>query len=166
MNAISRTNIPLSIGTILLTVVLAVPAAAQKQVAVTGEVEGQEIDTLQGGPPPTSIRVDGSVRGQATHIGRFTLAYQVTVNLPAGNSAGSATLTAPNGDTIVTRIVGQGIAVPNTATLNTVMEVNAITGGTGRFEGASGYLIVYRLIDLATGLTSGSVIGSLTLPAR
>jgi hypothetical protein len=72
----------------------------------------------------------------------------------------------PNGDTIVTTIVGQGIAVPNTSTLNTVMEVNAITGGTGQFEGVSGYLIVYRLIDLATGLSSGSVIGALTLPAK
>ena len=125
---------------------------------------------MQGGPPPTcppaSICVDGSVLGQATHIGRFTLAYKVTVTLPAGNSAGAATLTAPNGDEIFTTIVGQGIGVPNTATLNTVMEVNAVTGGTGRFEGVSGYLIVYRLIDLATGLTSGSIIGSLTLPAR
>jgi hypothetical protein len=166
MNAISRTNIPLSIATIFLIGVIAVPAAAQKHVSITGELQGQEIDTLQGGPPPTSISVNGSVLGQATHIGRFTLAYQVTVNLPAGNSAGKATLTVPNGDTIFTTIVGQGIAVPNTATLNTVMEVNTITGGTGQFEGVSGYLIVYRLIDLATGLSSGSVTGSLALPAK
>jgi hypothetical protein len=46
------------------------------------------------------------------------------------------------------------------------MEVNAITGGTGKFDGVTGYLIVYRLIDLATGMSSGSIIGALTLPAR
>jgi hypothetical protein len=165
MKTITRTNIPLAIATIFLLGALALPAAAQNQVSVTGELQGQETDTLQGSPP-TMIIVDGSVVGQATHIGRFTLAYQVTVNLPAGNSTGKATLTTSNGDMIFTTIVGQGIAVPNTATLNTVMEVNAITGGTGRFEGVSGYLIVYRLIDLATGLTSGSIVGSLTLPGK
>lgn len=164
MRTIARTKISLSIATIFLTGAFTAPAAEQKQLVVMGELHGQEIDTLQGGPPPTTISVDGSVMGQATQIGRFTLAYQVVVSLPAGNSAGQAILTAPNGDMIFTTIVGQGISVPNTATLNTVMEVNAITRGTGRFEGVAGYLIVYRLIDLATGLTSGSVIGTLTLP--
>jgi len=165
MKTITRTKMPLSIATLFLTGVFALPAAAQQQVTILGELQGQEQDTFQGGPPPT-ISVDGSLVGQATHIGRFTLAYQVIVNLPAGNSAGKATLTMPNGDRIFTTIVGQGIQVPNTATLNTVMEVNAITGGTGRFDGVTGYLIVYRLIDLATGLSSGSIVGSLTLPGR
>jgi len=164
MKTIIRTTIPLSIVAIFLTGAFALPAAAQKQAPVTGEVHGQEMDTFNGGTPPT-ISVNGSLVGQATNIGRFTLAYQVTVNLPAGNSAGKATLTMPNGDMIFTTIVGQGIQVPNTATLNTVMEVNAITGGTGRFDGVTGYLIVYRLIDLATGLSSGFIVGSLTLPA-
>ena len=165
MKTIASTTIHLSIATMFLTGVFALPAAAQKQARITGEVHGQEIDTFNGGPPPT-ISVDGSLVGQASNMGRFTLAYQVTVNLPAGDSTGKATLTVPNGDMIFTTIVGQGIQVPNTATLNSVMEVSAITGGTGHFDGVTGYLIVYRLIDLATGVTSGSIVGCLTLPAR
>ena len=163
MKTIARTRILLSIATIFLTGVFAIPATAQKQVAIAGHLSGQEVDVFQGGPPPT-IKVDGSLIGQATHIGDFTLTYQVLVSLPAGNSAGSATLTTPQGDTILTTIVGQGIAIPNTSSLNTIMEVNTITGGTGKFQGVTGYLIVYRLIDLATGLSSGSMVGALTLP--
>ena len=104
--------------------------------------------------------------GQASHIGRFTLAYQETVNVPAGNATGAATVTTQNGDMIFTTNVGQGFEVPNTPHA-TVMELNVITGGTGQLEGVSGYLIVYRIVeDLATGLTSGSIVRSLTLAAR
>lgn len=156
----------LSFATLLLTAAFAGPAAAQQQVSVTGQIHGQEIDKFQGGPPPTAINVDGSLIGEATHIGRFTLAYLVTVSLPAGNSTGKATLTVPNGDMVFTTLIGQGIAIPNTATLNTIMEINTITGGTGQFQGATGYLIVYRLFDFATGLSSGSIMGAVTLPGR
>jgi hypothetical protein len=166
MKTMTRTRIILSIATIFLTGVFALPAAAQQQVAVTGEVQGQEHDIAQGGPPPTTISVKGILVGQATHIGRFSLAYQETVNLPAGNATGTATLTTQNGDMIFTTNVGQGFEVPNTP-IATVMELNVITGGTGQFKGVSGYLIVYRLVqDFVTGLTSGSIVGSLTLAAK
>src|SRR5689334_18221885 len=99
MKTTTRTKIILSTATIFLTGVLALPAAAQQQLAVTGEVQGQEQDSLQGGPPPT-LRVIGTLVGQATHVGRFTLAYEETVNLQAGNAVGKATLTTQNGDMI------------------------------------------------------------------
>ena len=119
------------------------------------------------GMPPGQILVKGKVSGVATHLGRFEMTYNVTVSLPAGSSTGSAVLTAANGDTIFTTIVGQGEPVAGTPNLNSIVEVNTITGGTGRFAGAQGSFTVERLVDL-TDLsavpTSGSFHGTISSP--
>jgi hypothetical protein len=74
-------------------------------------------------------------------------------------------LIAGNGDHMFLSISGQGepagTDVPN---LNSIVEIDSITGGTGRFTGATGGLTVKRLIDLATGFTSGSIHGTIVLP--
>src|SRR5439155_20448468 len=101
------------------------------------------------------LQVDGTVTGVATHLGLFTMTYKVTVNVLTGTSTGSALLTAANGDTILTTIVGQGTSEPSG--LNSITEVNTITGGTGRFAGARGSFTVDRLEDPATGITSGTI---------
>ena len=43
-----------------------------------------------------------------------------------------------------------------------IVEIQTVTGGTGRFSGAKGSFTVERLIDLTTGLTSGSFHGTIT----
>jgi hypothetical protein len=45
-----------------------------------------------------------------------------------------------------------------------ITEINTITGGTGRFAGAQGSFTVERLVNLATGFTSGSFHGTITSP--
>ena len=52
MNTMMRSRIYLPIAALILTTALAVPAAAQKQVPFKGAMQGREIDTPQGGPPP------------------------------------------------------------------------------------------------------------------
>jgi len=131
-------------------------AAADAPVRFSGLLEGRETDTLQGNPP-SGISVNGSVTGIDSTIGRFTLKYQVTVSLPVGSATGTAELKTPNGDTILTTIAGLGVQVPGSATLNSIVEVNRITGGTGRFARATGKFIVQRFVDLGTGWTSGSI---------
>ena len=160
MNTMMRFRL---IAALILTAALAVPAAAQKQVPFDGAMQGREIDTPQGGPPPTTLSVDGRTRGIATHVGQFSFSYQLTVTLANGTATGSAQLIAANGDSIFTTVVGQGTPT-DTPGVNRIVEINTITGGTGRFVGAVGSFTVERLVTLATGFTSGSFRGTITSP--
>ena len=163
MKTIMKTSIYLPMAAMFLTAALVGPAAAaEKQVPFSGSVQGNETDVFQG-PPPGSLLVDGSVTGIATHLGRFTLTYKLTVNLSAGSSTGFAQLIAANGDSIFTIIVGQGEPT-DTPGIARIVEINTITGGTGRFAGAKGSFTLERLVDLATGVTSGSFHGTITSP--
>jgi len=161
--SVMKASISLAVAAMLLTASLAVSAAAQKQVPFKGAMQGREIDTPQGGPPPTTLSVDGRTRGIATLVGQFSFTYQITVNLASDSGIGSAQLIAANGDSIFTTIVGQGepTDIPG---VNRIVEINTITGGTGRFAGAVGSFTVERLVTLATGFTSGSFHGTITSP--
>ena len=158
-----KASISLAVAAMLLTAALAIPAAAQKQVPFKGSLQGHENDTPQGGPPPTTLSVDGSAKGIATHVGQFSFAYQLTVNLANGSATGSARFIAATGDSVDTTITGSSelTATPGVASIT---EVNTITGGTGRFAGAEGSFTVERLVNLATGFTSGSFHGTITSP--
>jgi hypothetical protein len=147
----------------LLTAALAVPAAAQKQIPFNGSIQGHETSTDQGGPPPTTASVDGSTKGIATVTGQLSFTYQLTVTFANATSTGSGHLIAANGDSLDTTIVGS-LALTGTPGVASVTEINTITGGTGRFEGAQGSFTVERLLNLATGLTSGSFHGTITSP--
>ena len=167
-----KTSIGLPITAMLLALALAGPSAAQTQVPFSGSVQGQEKDDLQGNPPQ-QILVDGSLTGVATHLGRITMTYKVTVNLnpqagAPGSATGAAQLIAANGDIISTTVVGQGQPAPGPPGLNSIVEIHTITGGTGRFAGATGGFILKRLVDLtplpAPAPTSGSFKGTITSP--
>lgn len=169
MKASTRTGIKLAVAAMFLAGVLAGPAAAakegeksDKQVPFSGSVQGRETDVFQG-PPPGTLLVDGNGKGIATHLGRFTLAWNVTVNLASGAGTGFAQLIAANGDSIYTTLVGQGEPT-DTPGVNRIVEINTITGGTGRFSDAAGSFTLERLVDLATGFTSGSFHGTITSP--
>ena len=162
MNTMMRSGVYLSIAALILTAVLVVPAAAQKQVPFKGSLQGQEIDTPQGGPPPTTLSVNGSTTGIASHVGQFSFTYQLTVTLANGTATGSGHLIAANGDSVYTTITGSSdVTTPG---LVRIMEIDTITGGTGRFAGAQGSFAVERFVISATGFTSGSFHGMITPP--
>jgi hypothetical protein len=117
------------------------------------------------GSPPKAISVDGNVTGIATHLSQFTLSYKVTVKLPEGSATGPAELIDANGDRIFLSIVGQGEPTDtDTPNLSSIVEINTVTGGRGRFAGAIGSFTTKRLVDVATGFTSGSVHGTILFP--
>jgi hypothetical protein len=161
--SVMKASISLVVAAMLLTAVLAVPAAAQKQVPFKGSLQGHETDTAEGGPPPTTLNVDGNTTGIASHVGQFSFSYQLTVTLADGTATGSAHLIAANGDSIYTTVTGSS-EMTATPGVFSITEVNTITGGTGRFDGAQGSFTVERLINLATGFTSGSFHGTITSP--
>jgi hypothetical protein len=103
--------------------------------------------------------VDGAGTGIATHLGRITATWAITVNLLDGSATGSFHFVAANGDSISTDLLGHG-APTETPRINHIVEINTITGGTGRFAGATGEFILERLVDLNPGPTNGNTSGS------
>jgi hypothetical protein len=110
-----------------------------------------------------TIFVTGTGSGNATQLGLYTVSYQYQVNAPTGFGSGFIQFVAANGDTIFAAGTGQS-SPTGTPNVITIVEQHTITGGTGRFDGASGTIMVERVLDRATGVSSGSINGSITLP--
>ncbi len=132
------------------------PAAADQPVPFKGSI--QAFETYQVQFPTLSVNAIGT--GTATHLGRFTVMYQVEVDLLTGGGPASIQFVAANGDTILATGMGQGSPTQDPA-VGSIVETYTITGGTGRFAGATGSFTVRRLVNLVSGITSGSFDGTL-----
>jgi hypothetical protein len=99
--------------------------------------------------------------GNGTHLGGFTYTADITVDEATGEGQGTVVWTAANGDRVFASTTG-GVVLENFPTIG-IRETQVITGGTGRFAGASGSVIVDRSLDLLTGATSGSYSGTINL---
>ena len=141
---------------LFLTAALADPGAAGKAVPFKGTIQAVETSVVQF---PT-LFVEASGAGNATHLGRFTVTYEFDVNLLTFAGIGSAHFIAANGDSIFTEIIGQG-TVPDPVSV--IVETHTITGGTDRFAGATGSFTLERLLNTATGVTSGSFDGTIVI---
>ena len=150
----------LAFGALLM---MASSALAQvNDVRVKGAFDGSEVDAVQGG----SLLVDGKGVGLASHVGRFTFTWKVTVDLATGLSAGGKfqLVAANGGDTINGSFVGRGMGT-DTPNVSHIVELVSITGGTGRFKSVTGDLRIDRLVEMTTGGTSGSLTGTIVLQA-
>ena len=105
-----------------------------------------------------ALLINGGGAGPASHLGRFSFTYTTKVDLTTGLSSGIIQLVAANGDVINGVSVGQGLPT-GTPNLTHVVQLVTITGGTGRFQGATGgFTSDALLIDDPTtgiGLSSG-----------
>ena len=86
-------------------------------------------------PPLASVVITAS--GNATRLGAFTLQVPHTVNFATRTGAGTYTFTAANGDQLTATFTGQADA--SQPPIITLEEHATITGGTGRFAGATGF---------------------------
>jgi hypothetical protein len=136
--------------------------AAGEVVPFTGSVEGVVTSRTPLTPPLVSLLTEGT--GNATHLGRFTVEIAHVVNTFARTVTGSYEFTAANGDTLIADVTGQfGPTAENPRVLLSV-ETATITGGTGRFAGATGSFTVERLLNLDTFLTTVSFEGTISSP--
>ena len=148
------------------------PSIASSEAKVTGAgvfSKGQEVPfkgrlegtaTITPGSPFLSVSIEGT--GNATHLGRFTVEIPHLVNPMNRTSIGTYEFTAANGDTLTAGFTGQAtLTAPGVLS---VVETATITGGTGRFAGASGSFTVERLFNQVTGLTTGSFEGTIPSP--
>lgn len=130
-----------------------VGGAGAAQTPFKGTVRA--VETVVAVPPTASLTRDGT--GTSTYLGKYTEHIVMTIDLPTMSSAGAATFTAANGDTVTSTLVGQ--ATPTDATTFSIVEIYTITGGTGRFAGATGTFTLQSTVDETTGISSGTFSG-------
>ena len=147
---------------------LSTPVAAGEQVPFRGSLAGTF--TISGFPIAT---VSANLTGDATHLGRFTLALPHHVDLLATppSAIGTFVFIAANGDMVSGTFTGVVASVDPPVVH--VTEAATITGGTGRFADASGGFIITRALVLGSpdpatdpGTTSGFFNGTISSPGK
>lgn len=142
--------------TVLAITRFAATPAARGGVPFHGSVQAVETDQFDF----PNILVDGHGSGNATLLGRFTFTFAVAVNVVTASGPASIQFVAANGDTLQAEGSGQAT---DTGSGVTIVETYTITSGTGRFAEASGRVTVERQLNQATGVSTGSFDGSITL---
>jgi hypothetical protein len=84
--------------------------------------------------PPAGRRLTAFATGQATHLGRFTRTETVIVDLSTGTFTGTLEFVAANGDRLNADLDGHFTSPTGESAEGTYV----FTGGTGRFQNASG----------------------------
>ena len=135
------------------------PVAAGEQVPFKGRLEGV-VTVTPLAPPFVAVYVDAT--GRATHLGRFTLDIPHVVNRATSTAIGTYEFTAANGDTLTADFAGLSMPT-STPGVIAIVESAIITGGTGRFAGATGHFTAERLFDRVNGTTTGSFKGTIRL---
>jgi hypothetical protein len=150
---------PSLLAILALAVTLAAPASAADEVTFKGRLNGTVAVTPLD-PPLASVLIEAT--GNATQLGAFTLQVPHLVNQATRTAQGSYVFTAANGDMLTADFTGQATLVQ--PGILTTHETAVITGGTGRFAGASGSFVADRTFYVATGETVGSFEGSISAP--
>jgi hypothetical protein len=145
---------------ILAVLWLACPVAAGEQVPFRGSLEG-DVTVTPLDPPFVSVYVDAA--GTATQLGRFTLDIPHIVDRSTMTAVGSYEFTAANGDKVYADFTGQATLTPVPGVIY-IEETATITGGTGRFAGATGSFTSERLYDRIAGTTIGHFEGTISSP--
>ena len=149
--------------TLLLLIVLAsttiAAPSAERQLLFKGSMQAVETHVVTF---PT-FTLDATGSGNATQLGLFTMSFQGQVFIPTLSGTTTATLVAADGSSLSADGVGQGTPTENPDFVS-IVENYTITGGTGRFAGASGSFTVERMIQRSTGISSGTMNGTIALP--
>jgi hypothetical protein len=147
---------------VIAVLALAGPVAAGDQVPFKGRLEGDVVVTPLA---PPFLHVDVEATGKGTHLGEFTLDIPHVVNPATRTAVGNYEFTATNGDKVYATFTGT--AAPTTIPgVLYIEETATITGGTGRFAGATGSFTSERLYDTIAGTTIGSFEGTISKPGR
>jgi hypothetical protein len=133
-----------------LTLSAIVPTFAGDQVPFKGTVSGQ-IPVDLGPPDPSGCIFNFFVSntGNATHLGSFTGTSNFIPNVCDGSYTGTFRWIAANGDEITGPFFGQQIPTPTPGVFDNI-ETAIITGGTGRFAGATGMFTLTGQVNFVT----------------
>ena len=158
--AMKRVLSALVVSTGLVVVALAVAGAASANTSVPFEASFSGTSSATG---PSSFLV--VLSGEATHLGKSSETVTVTLTPGPGpfcnTDIGSVVLTGANGDQIFEAVTATTCFNLSTGLVD-LSGTATITGGTGRFEGASGTITVTGTINPATGENSTMEEGSIS----
>jgi hypothetical protein len=111
-------------------------------------------------PQTNAVLIHEVGTGTATYLGRYTLVSDYALNAATLWGSVSMTFTAANGDLLFATGTAQGTPQQDGSIHS--HEDLTITGGTGRFEGATGSFVLMQ-VDLAPNLfSSGPLDGSIS----
>ena len=159
LNRISRLTLAL-----LALLALAGPAAAEgqrKQVPFRGRLEGIVATVTPLTPPFVAVNLEGE--GHATQLGHFDVSSSIVANEADGTAVGTYEFTAANGDTLTADYTELFTPTDVPGVFSDVITAT-ITGGTGRFAGATGSFVSDRVADHSTGIVSDSFEGTISTP--
>jgi hypothetical protein len=158
-----RRNIAAGLALAALVVLgLAGPVAAGDQVPFKGSLDG--VATVAPLTPPfVAVNIEGE--GHATQLGHFQVSIPHVTNRSNGTAVGSYVFTAANGDTLNADFTSQ-VTPTDVPGVVSVAVTATITGGTGRFAGATGSFDAERIVDMAHGTVTESFDGTISTPGR
>lgn len=141
---------------------IAGPGAAGEQVPFKGSLKG---DVTRGVPDGDYVDIVVVGSGKATLLGNYTFFNPHTVHMPSRKGEGIYHLVAANGDKLTADSTGFATPVVIDGVFHLlIVESQTITGGTGRFAGATGSFTIERLYNPATGLTISYFEGTISAP--
>jgi hypothetical protein len=155
-------SILMSLACLVSTIPFTVSAAAgERSLPLKGTIDTVETHVVHF--PTFDLTLHGV--GHATLLGQFTMTSTGTVYIPTrtGVGLGATEFTAANGDQIFATGTGQGTPIAGTNLL-AIVETRTITGGTGRFAGATGSIRLERVLDPVLSTSTGTFEGTVILP--
>jgi hypothetical protein len=134
---------------LLLAALTLLPLAQQAMAGDQVPYKGEEVGVVTKGAFQFPFAHESTVaEGEATHIGHYTLTGDFVVDVRLGTATGVFTLTAANGDKLFLQMEGHAVPTDRTKTVANF----TVTGGTGRFEGATGSFTAENQFDFAVNL--------------
>ena len=146
---------------VVSVLVFAGPAAAKEQVPFRGRLEGIVATVTPLTPPFVAVTLEGE--GHATQLGHFDVSSSIVANEADGTAVGTYEFTAANGDTLTADFTESFTPTDVPGVFSDVITAT-ITGGTGRFAGATGSFVSDRVADHVTGIVSDSFEGTISTP--
>jgi hypothetical protein len=124
---------------LLVSLAITAPVGAAKRVPFKGSWDGVTVSADPTNFPVVSILAEGT--GQLTHLGRYFMASPHTTDVSTGETIGDQNFIAANGDELTAFCAGFPQFQPD-GTVAGGLDCE-ITGGTGRFAGASGSYVFF-----------------------
>jgi hypothetical protein len=147
---------------LVVSMVVTAPTSGANSVPFKGSWTGVTISADPTNFPVVAVVSAGT--GQLTHLGNYEMISPHTSNVITGETIGDQIFTAANGDTLTAFCEGFPTFQPD-GTVAGGLDCE-ITGGTGRFEGASGsyvfFLVASPLPDGSGFATEAEITGEIS----
>lgn len=139
---------PSAVRIFVFSMLATAPLSGADAVPFKGSWSGVTVSADPTNFPVVAVVAEGS--GQLTHLGRYFMTSPHTSNVFTGETIGDQIFTAANGDTLTAFCEGFPAFNPDGTVVGSLD--CEITGGTGRFEGATGsYVFVLSASPLPGG---------------